>query len=463
MDKTDAWVAAPRGSADEAYAFAVTQQGNRLDEVRRLLDEFYRLGPEVGYDPSTLSAQAALETANWKNRWWSERLNSGSIGVTGDPAQDAASPTYASGTDAARAQMVHVGVYTFGKPLPAPLQPYISLDPRYGLVPAAWVGSCRTLEDLGGKYAAEPLYGERIARRGNAMFPALPDQEEATAMADPKVWDLAEDAAAARYALSPTERDRLLAKCYRNRGQPKIVVLHIQQGITPGSLDWHANKVSASATVYANRDGSLVYAIREKDAPWTNGDDIAPTRRGADVVRRFGGDPNVYSLTIEAEGYTGDVMPAAQVAGIVWQVKRWQAAYQIPTDLVIKHADFNSSEDPNLTRKFCPGPYYERVIEALGGGADQPDPGAGVTYPPHMDRGIARRLFGKVTGEDGKVYEYAEGGVISGVWLTQYGRWGWPEIREVWAYDDGRRYVVWDGGPPLFIGTDGKPIIMTPS
>ena len=65
-----------------------------MDEVERYIREVYRLGPQIGFDPAILVAQSALETNYWRDDWWALRLNPAGLGITGDPAQESASPTF---------------------------------------------------------------------------------------------------------------------------------------------------------------------------------------------------------------------------------------------------------------------------------------------------------------------------------------------------------------------------------
>src|SRR4051794_15361635 len=81
---------------------------SRTWEWDAYLAEIYRLAPLVGLNPDLLVAQSAHETDNWSSPWWAQRLNPAGIGITGDAAQNDASPTWTNGTDAARAQVVHM-------------------------------------------------------------------------------------------------------------------------------------------------------------------------------------------------------------------------------------------------------------------------------------------------------------------------------------------------------------------
>lgn len=162
-----------RGSADQALAVARSMGAQRMDQVTLYVTEIYRRAPEVGFDPALLIAQSALETDFWRSSWWVNRLNPAGIGVTGDPAQNAASPTFTSGTIAARAQLAHMHAEVYGnrQPLPPVLQ---GVDPTYQRVFAAgWAGTIVTLEDLAGTWATDPLYDVKIVSRARVIFPGI--------------------------------------------------------------------------------------------------------------------------------------------------------------------------------------------------------------------------------------------------------------------------------------------------
>jgi hypothetical protein len=177
---SDTIAGATRGTAAAALAFARTVGSNRLDQVEGYLNEAYALAPRVGIDPAIVVAQSALETDNWRDRPWSDRLNPAGMGVT--PNHDFGH-AWNSGADAARGQIVHLWLYARGKPLPDALAPHAQLDPRRDAIPQAQFGNARTLESLGGKWAGELDYGQRIANRALNIFPNLPNQTEVPTMA----------------------------------------------------------------------------------------------------------------------------------------------------------------------------------------------------------------------------------------------------------------------------------------
>ncbi|HEV2088306.1 MAG TPA: SH3 domain-containing protein [Cryptosporangiaceae bacterium] len=170
FDVTNSIVGPVRGSADEAIAFARAAGAQRMDQVELYIREVHRVAPQVGFDPAIIVAQSALETGYWKSSWWVQRLNPAGLGVTGDPGQNAASPTFANGTIAAHAQLAHMHAEVFGRsqPLPEILQ---GKDPTYQQVFAAgWAGTIRTIEDLAGTWAVDPEYHFKIVRVAREIF-----------------------------------------------------------------------------------------------------------------------------------------------------------------------------------------------------------------------------------------------------------------------------------------------------
>jgi N-acetylmuramoyl-L-alanine amidase len=159
----------PRGSAEQVLASRHAVAAARPEELRAYVTEVYRLAPLVGIDPAIVVAQSALETGWWRSPAWAEHLNPAGIGIT---SADAASPTWQSGVDAARAHLVHLYLYAAGSiPPDHPLAPYIALDPRYeAALSAGRAGSVLRIADLAGRWAIDPAYGEGMARCGTELF-----------------------------------------------------------------------------------------------------------------------------------------------------------------------------------------------------------------------------------------------------------------------------------------------------
>lgn len=182
----------------------------------------------------------------------------------------------------------------------------------------------------------------------------------------PPIYSLARDYA--RYNLTKAQADKIRGHKFYNRNgySPLAVVLHIQEGSTNGSLSWWASgNANASSTVIANRDGSILTVLDDaaKDGPWTNGDTNQPSAKGRELINRIGGvNPNLVSLTIEAEGYSASGVTDVQLQAICWQVAEWFNRFGFTVQNLYRHADINS-----VTRSNCPGVYYDAVVNALSG------------------------------------------------------------------------------------------------
>src|SRR3954469_11869457 len=70
--------------------------------------------------------------------------------------------------------------------------------------------------------------------------PEPPVNEEKPIQWSPMIYDIRKDADAAQFGLTPQERDYLLTRCIdgRSGGEVQAIGLHIQDGVTTGSLDW---------------------------------------------------------------------------------------------------------------------------------------------------------------------------------------------------------------------------------
>lgn len=167
---TNSIIGPTRGTADQAIQYAQRSGAQRMEDVELYIREIYRLAPTLGFDPSLLVAQSALETGNWKSHWWVQRLNPAGLGINDDPSTHPYSASFPSGTIAAHAQLAHMHAEVYGNrvALPEILQ---GKDVTYELVfEAGWAGTIITLEDLSGTWATDPLYGWKISRVASYIF-----------------------------------------------------------------------------------------------------------------------------------------------------------------------------------------------------------------------------------------------------------------------------------------------------
>lgn len=179
----------------------------------------------------------------------------------------------------------------------------------------------------------------------------------------PAVFDLVDDAA--RYGLSPAQARKIRNNCFPGRRGHRVQAIfwHVMQGSTKGSLSWWSDGpgVQASSSVMVNRDGSLIRVVFDADAPWTNGQVARPTGKGRLLLDRIGNvNPNLVSVTLEAEGMSGDKMGEAQLETVCWMTWEWMRRYGLKLDDIYRHSDIDS-----VNRGHCPGRYHDAAMAML--------------------------------------------------------------------------------------------------
>src|SRR3954454_4019699 len=180
INRTDLTMQTPRGTPETVIHYAQAHASARMIDTVAYIREIYRLAPLVGIDPAFVVSQSALETADWTSTYWSNNLNPAGIGIgySGAPSY-----TWATGTAAARYHLVHLYIYVAGAIDPGnPLYPYRADGPGYvNAVAHGYSGQCHIIDDLTGRWAADPQYGQKIANRGNAIFTTAQSDPDAPA------------------------------------------------------------------------------------------------------------------------------------------------------------------------------------------------------------------------------------------------------------------------------------------
>jgi hypothetical protein len=170
----------------------------------------------------------------------------------------------------------------------------------------------------------------------------------------PVIYTLRKDYA--RFGLTRERADRLRGFCFDNRSGQRVlrILLHVQEGNTPGSLGWwldgyvNGAKVQASATVMAQQDGSLLEVIDEDDGPWTNGDTCSPNAWGQQFLTECqGGNPNLFTESCEVEGFWNGTHSNEQLDAVAWWVRSRMAARGLTRDEVGRHGWLNACSRAN--------------------------------------------------------------------------------------------------------------------
>lgn len=96
-------------------------------------------------------------------------------------------------------------------------------------------------------------------------------------------------------------------KNYQSRGgiKPIVIVNHISAGTMGSMTNWFKNPAAQASSHFAvGRDGTILQYVKIENAAWTQGISLANISRAtAQVVIDMGCNPNLYSVSIEHEGY----------------------------------------------------------------------------------------------------------------------------------------------------------------
>ena len=144
----------------EVERVARARGAKRWDDLMTYLDVVYG---QAFLNPEILVIQWAHETGWGTSHWWETRLNPAGIGITGDPAQNAASRTFRNGAEAARAHLAHAGLYHYGTTLPDGFPAGRSDDPRWdAAVSAGYAGRVQTIGALTNTWAKDDRYDLKL-------------------------------------------------------------------------------------------------------------------------------------------------------------------------------------------------------------------------------------------------------------------------------------------------------------
>ncbi|HEY7032531.1 MAG TPA: peptidoglycan recognition family protein [Thermomicrobiales bacterium] len=360
---TDALIKGPHSATlDDARAWARQRNAARLAEVDAYLNELWRLADRLGYDPAVVAAQSSHETDGWSSEAWRTRLNPAQLGIR---EESDCGICFASGTDAARAHLVHLSAYVRG--YEQRLQPFIALDPCWqGVFETGAAGRVRTLADLTPWWSAEPSYPVAVAAHLAGLHQAF---QTPTPTPQPTPGG----------APLPPNIERTTTGNWRERtfGQdPLAIVYHVTDDPDcHRALAWYRNPASrASMHAIVDRDGSITQLVSSTRAAWANSDVKNPRRdipwlNDAVAKSRTSGGPRVLDDFTLAAAYVGEpgAQPTeAQYRSLIALSAYWRDRFDISPDRgrLLRHSDINS-----VDRAHCPGAHFDlnRLVLALGG------------------------------------------------------------------------------------------------
>jgi hypothetical protein len=445
MRPSDRILGPARGTTGDVRAFKMESWGSYQPEMREYVEEVYRLAPLVGIDPAIVIAQSAHETGNWTSDPWKKWLNPAGLGITAK-GQD---PGYRwkDGTDAARAQIVHLWAYADygpgGSDKPAgwtDLIGYLKLDPRLDLVLNSELNSSvRTINDLTGKWATDPDYAEKIAARGNAIFPHLADQKEDTPVGTTTVRI---DSVYTTRSYGVLDGPQLWITVHNN-GNPNSDRFDEARFVAMGGGE--------SAVLYhAAADAGGVAAIAALDVKGRHAGNVAGNNTSIAIEMCVGAEPwdavreNTAQWLAEVvtnsrgELYYGRYGPKNFSLDRVREHRDWPGANPACPQKLIQ-------TDGGVEKVVARARQIVRSITETPTSTTTAPP---VAYPPGLDKGVAEWIFGTIK-VDGTTYSFNEQGPVSQAWLVYGKARGYTRLVDVWKLGDGREYFVF-GGFTLF-------------
>lgn len=163
----------------------------------------------------------------------------------------------------------------------------------------------------------------------------------------------------------------------RNGHIPFVIVNHISVGSMSSMDAWFTdpgNRVS-SAHYGVAKDGRIHQYVRLERAAWAQGIELSQIANAtAQVVKDMNVNPNLYCVSIEHEGYNGDLTEAQFQSSLRLHrhireavYDRWGLFFPLDRYHVIGHHQVNPKGKP-----FCPGPMFpwERLYDELKKGED---------------------------------------------------------------------------------------------
>jgi hypothetical protein len=341
MKPSDRIIGPSRGSAATAKASFRNRGALRIKDVEAYVDAVYLLCMSDDMPDAAIVCSAAdVETGTFTNKWWKERLNAGSLGVTGWGPDDAVSPTFTTGAHAAKAHVAHLLLYATGQIDRGGLRP--ADDPRFAAYREAYGSRAfPTLNDLSGRYAADTGYGATIARRSQVVYGDLPDQSAPTQETPPMAIEFGN-------VPHPPFRDLIVNNRYWNDlGQRRAIGVcqHSMVGTLSGSygyINGGGGQALWDYSVGGSTDGANDGVIWRHNDPkgrragWANGGSDGLEGDGPLFVRTLGVDAiNRDLVSIERSdggNYNSQPMSPKQFESMAQLTAYWFDQARVPWD-----------------------------------------------------------------------------------------------------------------------------------
>ncbi len=165
-------------------------------------------------------------------------------------------------------------------------------------------------------------------------------------------------------------------KSSRKGHKPICIVNHITQGTKKSCINWFTseNNTVSSAHFLVAKDGSIYQFVPIEEMAWGNGlKQEAIQDAAAPLVKEQGVNPNLYSISIEHEGFYEEAygdLTMDQLKASIWlhdyiiRYVKEQYGFTIPADRkhILGHCDVDPVRKPH-----CPGDAfpYDQIIDGV--------------------------------------------------------------------------------------------------
>ena len=155
-------------------------------------------------------------------------------------------------------------------------------------------------------------------------------------------------------------------KSGRNGYQPIAICDHIMQGSRVGYHVVIADPNANAANYSVYEDGTIEQHVMDWDAAWCNGPMHRPDLTVPWIERCYdhGINPNLMTISIEHEGFSGKPFTEIQTQATIWLHEHLLGKYEIPRTRIgiIGHYQIDS-----INKARCPGPAFpwDRLMRAV--------------------------------------------------------------------------------------------------
>lgn len=377
-------------------------------DVASFVLTLYQLCRGLGLDFTIMLSIAVNETDWFSQIWWRDRFNPASIGVSGVPAQDAASPNFKNGKRAAQF-FVLMMLTKIEKGIPAEVERYAAWAPKQAAHTAAMAADptfpdVRTLDDLQRRFgpnnrecvwACSGDNAASVVEKSRAIFPDLIDAKGAQTMPanEPKRYPIV--GLPGPGILSPVPISHDIIPASQKNQRPGIArhlpgdwVQHETDNHAPGTgAEMHARflhngarndegKPQKLSFHFAVDDGVIIQLIPIDEVTWQAADGAGPGNMGGiscELCVNAGID--TAKARHNAEALCGGILAALHMG---------------PTHIK-RHWDFNGALPPN-ERHHCPDdmmnenywPTFVANASKIAGGIVTPPTQPPAEFAPRM-------------------------------------------------------------------------------